>query len=118
MNGNGGKLIWIFGIAAAVIFAASGIGSWLTHKELLEYHNSQFRTVQTLVPAGASWGVCQDALKEKSFVVTEESPSVFLIVWNTPEESKRLQNKRLGVPLAARVELDGAGKVLSVDGVE
>ena len=94
MNGNGGKLIWIFGIAAAVIFAASGIGSWLTHKELLEYHNSQFRTVQTLVPAGASWGGCQDALKEKSFVVTEESPSVFLIVWNTPVKPCSLISSR------------------------
>lgn len=119
---NGNKIITILGIAAAVIFVATILVSMGVHYATKRHHEARYAEFCTIAEKGRNFDEVNTELKDAGFSlltqdILTDGGKIQVYIWDEKENAKQFQQKKLGVPVAAKIKFDPAGILISCEGL-
>lgn len=119
---NGNRIITILGVVAAVIFIGTILVSIGFHYSTKKHHEARFKQFESIAVTGSPYEEVSIKLKDAGFTILSQDVLVsggrsIVYAWDEKKADKRFQQKMLGVPVAARVNVDQNGKLTSCEGL-
>lgn len=119
---NGNKIITILGIAAAVIFIGTLLVSMSVHYSTKKHHEARFKELCTIAEIGRPYDKVNADLQNAGFTIHDldlfaSGGRSVTYTWDEQKRDKRFQQKKLGVPIAARLRFDQDDRLTACDGL-